>query len=280
MAEHTSGGGPVTHGWTRARPAVASPGPPGLAALLDAERSALREYHLRLRDAEEARLDLRRGQEVVSSAARTRLDAGRQASGMRGRFRARPADSAAMLDDARQQRATLSSRLEAENARLGAAQQRLANVRGLVDSIAGLETATIDLVEPIRRTPVLPPRAVHYASGAAYVDADPRRAVAEFHTRDGAGEAIGDVWSLEETDAPWRTTRWRAYWRSASDPCAGEIYAEQLDAGSRRHAPVWVLGTVPHLPKATARLAGAGARTDERNSLALLAFTVSTLLNG
>ncbi|MDQ8043872.1 MAG: hypothetical protein AAGC46_14380 [Solirubrobacteraceae bacterium] len=280
MAEHTSGDGQPTHRWTRARPSVESSGPPGLAALLDAERSALREYHLRLRDTEEARVELRRGQDGVSTAARTRLDAGRQASGMRGRFRARPADSATMLDEARQRRAALSSRLEAENARLGAAQQRLANVRGLVDSIAGLETATIQLVEPIRRSPVLPPRAVYFASGTAYVDANPQRAVADFHARDAAGEAIGDLWTLEANEAPWLTTRWRAYWRSSGDPCAGEVYAEQADAGSRRHAPVWLLGTVPHLPKPAAALAEAASRTGERNSLALLAFTVSTVLNG
>jgi hypothetical protein len=280
MTGHSNGGSVETHGWTRARPSRAADGPPGLAALLDAERSALREYQLRLRDAEDARLVLRRGQGAVASAARARLDSGRGGTGMRGRFRARPEDSARDLDQTRQQRTELFNLLEMATTRLGVAQQRLANVRGLVDSIAGLETDTIRLIEPLRRTATLPPRAIHYPSLAAYVDADPRRAVADFHARSGSGERIGELWSLEETDRPWITTHWRVHWRAPSDPCAGEVYAEQQGAGSRRQSPVWLLGTVPHEPKAAAALAEATQRIDERNSLALLAFTVSTVLNG
>jgi hypothetical protein len=255
------------------------PGPPGLAALLDAERSALREHHARLKATEEARVAMRRKRDEVATAARSSVTAERQSPGMRGRLHARPQDSIRHVMDLEVEATATARLLESETARLGEAQRRLANVRALVDQVAGLDAEIYGLVEPLRRTPTLPPSAVAYPSVTAFVAAMPQRAMDDFHARNPSSRSLGDAWTLEQPHQPWLVTSWHARWRGPDSGAPGEIYAEEVGAGSRRQAAVWLLGVVPHGTEAAEKLAATVTRQPERNSLAVLAHRVTALVN-
>jgi hypothetical protein len=268
-----------TPSWARSRSTDPKPGPPGLAALLDGERSALREHHARLRAADEARVLMRERRELVAVASRSRRDAERHAPGMRGRLHARPQDSIRLVMDLEAEATAAARLLESETARLGEAQRRLANVRTLVDQVVGLDPEVYGLVEPLRRTPTLPPSAVSFTSMTAFIAAGPQRAMDDFHARSPSSRSLGDAWTLEQPHRPWLVSTWHARWRGPGSGAPGEIYAEEIGAGSRRQAAVWWLGTVPHGTDAATKLTAVLDRQPERNSLAALAHRVTALVN-
>ncbi|MBJ7470864.1 MAG: hypothetical protein JHD16_06155, partial [Solirubrobacteraceae bacterium] len=200
--------------WMPNRPGAPSDGPPGLAPLLDAERSVLRDHHERLRALAEAEQAQTLRVLALDDAVKLQNDARRQTRGMRDRLRARELDRRILTADARHEAAAAAAAVDAATVRVRVTEQRLREIRSLVDAqAAGAESA----VEAIRREATLPATAVVYPTIAAFVAEAPSRAVGDPRQQDLVGKPFGDRWHLEERGRPWLVTVWRALW-SGSDP--------------------------------------------------------------
>lgn len=256
--------------WLPARPATQADGPPGLAALLDAEASVLRDLHERERVLAEAAASVGLRTMALEDAIKLQHDARRQSRGMRDRLRARELDRRLLTADARRELATAKAALEAAELRVRAVQQRLNEVRDLVDQ---LSPQTRPEIAALRRTSDLPPGAVLYPTVAAFIADAPGRATGDHRLQDLVGAPIGDRWRLEETTEPWRSSTWRAIWNAAPGG-HGELFA--VEHARRPHAArrVWLLGRATRDAATAAAAESALSRQLERNSLALLAASV------
>ncbi len=254
--------------WMPNRPAVQSAGPPGLAALLDAERSVLRELHARLRALAEAEHAATLRAIALDDAVKSQHAARRQSRGMRDRMRARELDRRLLTADARSTAAAAASAAEAARLRVLATERRLAEIREIVDARAGDRRSEVD---PLRRSAELPASARAFPTIAAFIAADARRAVGDPRQQDLVGIPLGDRWQLEEPGQPWLATRWRALWNADGAEATGELFA--VERALRPHAArrVFLLGNVPRSDETSARIERALAWQPERNSLAALA---------
>lgn len=275
--EHSPLSTPGGRRWTPARPAQPAPGPPGLAALLDAERTALRDHHERLQVWHDATHTSELRTLAHEDALRLQADARRQTRGMRDRLRARENDRRLLAADARSVAVAARASADAARMRVRTSERRLAEIRALVDSLDLPHERTI---QAIRRTADLPDSARSYATIAAFISENGRRALGDPRLQDLIGQPLGDRWTLEEPDRPWITSRWRALWSSDGDQPTGEVYA--IEHAARPHAArrVWLLGTPPPEPTTVSALTELTTRQSERNSLALLASTVRAASTG
>lgn len=259
--------------WLPARPAQRPDGPPGLAALLDAERSVLRDLHERQRVAAEADHSVGLRTLALEDAVRLQQGARRQSRGMRDRLRARELDRRILTADARSELSTARSALEAAQLRVRAVEQRLVEVRELVDAQAG---DGHPLVEAIRRTAELPATVRVFPTIAAFIADEPARAIGDPRQQDLRGEPLGERWQLEEPGKPWITTYWRVSWASSDDAArdtAGELFAVERALRPRAARRVLLLGEAA--PGARPQIEALLTRQAERNSLAVLAASVA-----
>lgn len=257
----------------RSRPVNAPDGPPGLAALLDAERSVLREHHERLRTLADAERAAELRAIALDDAIKLQHDARRQSRGMRDRMRAREMDRRLLTADARSVASAAQSAAEAARLRVLATERRLSEIRGLVDSQSGGARPEI---EALRRTAVLPSTAQLFSTIAEFIRDRPHRAAGDPRQQDLIGQPLGDRWLLEEAGRPWAVTQWRASWNTSAGACSGELYAVEHSVRPRNDRRVWLLGAAPPGGEAAARVEAALGRQHERNSLAALAGIVST----
>lgn len=256
------------------RPARLPDGPPGLAALLDAERSALREYHDRLNTLTQATLASEARTFALEDARRLQSDGRRQARGYRDRMRTREHDRRLLVADAKAMAIAAAAEAEAADARVRVALGRLDEVRRLVDSIVIDDRRPIDA---LRRPSDLPSRAALFHTVPAFIADVPCRAIGDPRLQDLVGSSLGDRWTLEERARPWVTTRWRAAWAREGDAPSGEVYA--VEHAARPHAArrVWLLGVVPESSAALRAFEPLLGYQAERNSLAALAATIDAL---
>jgi hypothetical protein len=254
------------------RPATPASGPPGLAALMDAERSVLREHHERLRVLTEAEHVAALRAVALEDAIRLQQDARRQTRGMRDRLRARELDRRLLTADARSIASAAASAAEAARLRVLATERRLDEIRGLVDSQSGEARADIDA---LRRPATLPESARLYPTIAAFITDRPSRAIGDPREQDLLGQPYGDRWLLEEAAKPWVVCQWRAFWAATAPAAIGEVYA--VERSIRPHAArrVWLLGEFHRSEESVGRVESLLSRQPERNSLAVLADVLS-----
>ena len=259
--------------WLPTRPAAAPVGPPGLAALLDAETSVLRDLHERERILWEASRSVGLRELALDDAIKLQHDAARrQTRGMRDRLRARELDRRLLTADARRELATAKAAREAAELRVRAVQHRLNEVQELVDAQS---LGARPEFAAIRRAATLPPSAVLYPTIPSFISDAPGRATGDPRQQALVGEPLGDRWRLEEHDRPWITTTWRVAWNAPAG-AEGELYA--VEHALRPHAArrVWLLGRPARTTSGSQTADALLAQQHERNSLALLAATLIT----
>lgn len=231
----------------------------------------LRDLHERERILAEAAASVGLRSMALEDAMKLQHDAARrQTRGMRDRLRARELDRRLLTADARRELSTAKAALEAAELRVRAVQQRLNEVRDLVDQLSPQMRPEI---AALRRTSDLPAGAVLYPTVAAFIADAPGRATGDPRLQDLLGEPLGDRWRLEEDGEPWRSSTWRAVW-NAPPGAEGELFAVEhalRPHGARR---VWLLGRATRDAETTSSAHAALPRQPERNSLALLAATV------
>ncbi len=260
--------------WAASRPSRTPTGPPGLAALVDAERSALREHHDRLRMLDEAEREVKvRATDVETALSRQRKVQG-GAPGMRDRLRTNEHQARMLVADVRSAEAAATSAVEAAKVRVLASQQRLDEIRSMID---GLGMAGKPLLEGIRRLPALPPSTVMFPSIAAFIEDRAGRAQGDRRIEDLVGRPLGDRWVLEDPDRPWITSRWRAAWSCDGDHPLDEIYAVELVMRAHPVRRVYLFGSAPAVPGVAHIIESTMTRQGERNSLAALAAMIDTL---
>lgn len=231
----------------------------------------LRDLHERERVLADAVRSVSLRELALEDAVKLQQDARRQTRGMRDRLRSRELDRRLLTADARRELATARVALEAAELRVRAVQQRLNEVRSIVDAQGQGPRPEI---EALRRTAELPAGAQRYASIADFIAEAPERAQGDPRQQDLVGDPIGDRWLLEEPGRPWEVAHWRAAW-AAQPGQTGELYA--VEHALRPHAArrVWRLGDATRDPSTVARLESLLTRQQERNSLALVASVVA-----
>lgn len=254
--------------WAAGRPSRTAAGPPGLAALIDGERSALREHHDRLRALDESQREAAIRATDVEAALDRQRKAQHGSPGMRDRLRTTEQQARLLVADVRTAASQAGSAVEAARYRVRASQQRLDEIRGLID---GLGVRDPVLLESIRRPSTLPASTTSFASIAEFITADPARATGDRRIEDLVGRPLGDRWALEDPDHPWLTTRWRAAWSCDGEQPLGEIYAVELVMRAHPVRRVLLFGAAPSVPGTAHVIEAAMARQGERNSLAALA---------
>ncbi|MDO9355227.1 MAG: hypothetical protein Q7T55_16130 [Solirubrobacteraceae bacterium] len=265
---------PIRPTWSAGRPSRPATGPPGLAALIDAERSALREHHDRLRSLQAARQEAAIRATDVEAALQRQKSSPAGHSGMRDRLRMNEQQARLLVADVRARAAEARSSVDAAEFRTRASEQRLDEIRKLID---GLGLPDPSLLDAIRRSPELPPTTVAYPSIAAFIEARPERAQGDRRLADLIGRPLGDRWSLESEATPWVGTRWRAAWSCDGFDALGEIYAVELVLKAHPVRRVLLLGTAPADPGNAHRVEAMLAKQGERNSLAALAAAACRL---
>ncbi len=250
------------------RPATPASGPPGLAALLDAERSVLREHHERLRILVEAEHAASLRAVALDDAIKLQHDARRQTRGMRDRLRSRELDRRLLTADARSVASAAATAAEAARLRVMATERRLDEIRALVDAQAGDVRGDVDAA---RRSAELPAEARLFPTIAGFIADDPCRAVGDPRQQDLVGRPLGDRWLLEEPGRPWQVAQWRAFWAAMEPGQRGDLFA--VEHSIRPHAArrVWLLASLVRTDDAVLRLESTLSRQGERNSLAALA---------
>lgn len=263
---------PTRPTWSASRPSRPSEGPPGLAALLDAERSALRDHHERLAALDAAQREVAGRQEDVAAAVRRQEDARHRSPGMRDRLRTSAHDSRLLLADVRSAASAATAGEEACRLRVLASQQRLDEVRQIVDGVAAGDPA---LLTGIRRLSTLPAAATVFPTVAAFVADEPGRAAGDPRQQDLIGRGIGERWTLEEAGRPWVTTRWQARWSCDGDLPRSEVFAVEQAARPRAARRVILLGLAAFTPALAHEIERLTGRQSDRNSLAALAAAVA-----
>lgn len=260
--------------WAASRPSRPAAGPPGLAALIDAERSALREHHDRLRALAEARVQAAERAADVDAAAQRSRKTQHGVPGMRDRLRTTEHDLRLMMADFRKAASAAASAADAAAIRVQVSGQRLDEVRAFVDERAGGETS---LLSSIRRAATLPSTTRTFPSISAFIADDPARAQGDRRIEDLIGRPLGDRWALEDPEQPWLGSRWRAAWSCDGPAPLGEVYAVELVLRAHPVRRVHLFGTADALPGPAHVIESTLPRQGERNSLAALAAAVASL---
>lgn len=255
------------------RPATPAGGPPGLAALLDAERSVLREHHERLRVLAEAERTASLREVALEDAIKLQHDARRQTRGMRDRMRSRELDRRLLTADARSVASAAASAAEAAKLRVLATERRLEEIQTLVDTHAG---DAVGEVEAVRRRADLPATAQLFPTIAAFIADDPCRVVGDPRLQDLVGQPLGDRWLLEEPGQPWQVGQWRALLGASEPGQAGELFAVEHSIRPHSARRVWLLARVTRTDDTVRRLESTLSRQRERNSLAALAAAAAS----
>lgn len=260
--------------WSASRPSRAPSGPPGLAALIDAERSALREHHERLRVLHDAEREAETRRDDVESAVARQHKLRRSTPGLRDRLRVTEHEARLLVADVRTSESAARSAVEAARYRVLASEQRLDEVRGFVDELA---TPDPSLLAAIRRTAALPCSTRTFPSIPAFIADREGRARGDRRIQDLIGRPLGDRWVLEDEHRPWESTRWRVAWACDGDHPSGEIYAVELVMRPHPVRRVLLFGAAPAVPGVAHVIEGLLTHQGQRNSLAALAAGVETV---
>jgi hypothetical protein len=242
--------------------------------LIDAERSALREHHERLRALQSARDEAAIRATDVEAALQRQKATPAARTGMRDRLRTTEQQARLLVADVRSRASEARAAVDAAEYRTLASQRRLEEIRTLID---GMDVGDLSLLDAIRRSPALPPSTVTYPSIAAFIEDRPERAQGDRRLADLVGRPLGDRWSLEDETTPWTGTRWRAAWSCEGFDAPGEIYAVELVLKAHPVRRVHLLGTAPADPGNAHQIEAVLTRQGERNSLAALAAVASLL---
>lgn len=208
----------------------------------------------------------------VESAVRRQRDARHRSPGMRDRLRSSEHDSRLLVADVRTSASAANAAVEACRLRVLASEQRLAEVREIVDGLAGNDAS---LLTSIRQAPTLPPNVQRFPTIPAFIADLGARAIGDPRLQDLAGRPIGERWSLEEIATPWVTTRWKVLWSCAGEAPLDEVFAVEQAARPRAARRVVLLGNASLTPSFAHQIERIISRQGERNSLAALAAVVA-----